>query len=160
MASFDGVGLPNTGGRDSVLSVLGMGIQWRCAADTRSRFSCNVSILTRCAPSSSRADTSAISFPRNATGRTPRNSRSARRALKASPNDHVAALRSTRSFSKNCPMPPESAGKLPRLGSHPGVENKNESVVSNISTAAALPIADAFGHQGRRAINICLGCEV
>jgi hypothetical protein len=37
-------------------------------------------------------------------------------------------------------------------GSHPGVENKKESVVRNMSTAPALPSADALADQGRRPI--------
>src|SRR5262249_27307382 len=75
---------------------------------------------------------------------------------KASPSDHIAAPSRTTSFSKNSPGVWETAGKPPRLGSHPGVENKNESVVRNISTARALPIADAFLDQGRRAIKIAM----
>ena len=59
---------------------------------------------------------------------------------KASPKDHVAALSRTTSFIRNRPTDPESAGKPPRLGSHPGVENKNESVVRNVSTAPELPL--------------------
>src|SRR5258707_611609 len=73
--------------------------------------------------------------------------------VRDSPSDHIAAPSNTRSFSRNCPGIAESAGNPPRLGSHPGVENKNESVVRNIATARALPTADAFGDQGRRAIN-------
>src|SRR5258708_1626582 len=48
------------------------------------------------------------------------------------------------------PVPP------PRLGSHPGVENKNESVVRNITTARALPTVDVFGDHGRRAIKMAM----
>src|SRR5229473_923059 len=77
-------------------------------------------------------------------------------ALKASPRDHIAPPSSTTSFNRNCPGSAESAGKPSRLGSHPGVENKNESVVRNISTAMALPMAHAFGDQARRAINIAM----
>jgi hypothetical protein len=77
-------------------------------------------------------------------------------AVKASPSDHIAAPSRTTSFIKNWPTAPERAGKPPRLGSHPGVENKNESVVRNISTATALPIAAAFRDQGRRAIKMAM----
>src|SRR5213593_2986304 len=77
-------------------------------------------------------------------------------AVMASPSDHIAAPSRTTSFIKNCPTAPESAGKPPRLGSHPGVENKNESVVRNIRTATALPIADAFADQCRRPIKIAI----
>src|SRR5258708_39926465 len=70
-----------------------------------------------------------------------------------SPSDHIAAPSNTTSLSRNCPGIAESAGNPPRLGSHPGLENKNESVVRNITTARTLPTADAFGDQGRRAIN-------
>src|SRR5260370_19947935 len=67
-----------------------------------------------------------------------------------SPSDHIAAPSNTTPLSRNCPGNAESAGKPPRLSSHPGVENKNESVVRNISTDPALPIADAFRDHGRR----------
>jgi hypothetical protein len=66
------------------------------------------------------------------------------KAAMASPNDHNAAPSRTTSLIKNSPTSPESAGKPPRLGSQPGVENKNESVVRNISTAPTLPIAHAL----------------
>src|SRR6266849_26235 len=89
-------------------------------------------------------------------GQTVWHRRPSRHSVKASPNDHNAAPSKTTSFSRNCPTAPERAGKPPRLGSHPGVENKNESVVMNISTATALPIAHAFRDQGRRAINIAM----
>ncbi len=48
------------------------------------------------------------------------------------------------SFNRNPPTAPESAGKPPRLGSHPGVENKNVKVVKNVSTATALPKAPSL----------------
>jgi hypothetical protein len=35
----------------------------------------------------------------------------------------------------------ESDGNPPRLGSHPGVENKNDSVVRNMITAPALTLS-------------------
>src|SRR6266446_6814429 len=89
-------------------------------------------------------------------GQTGWDRRPSRHEVKASPSDHIAAPSRTTSFSRNCPTAPERAGKPPRLGSHPGVENKNESVVRNISTATALPIAHAFRDQGRRAINIAI----
>jgi hypothetical protein len=73
-----------------------------------------------------------------------------------SPSDHMAAPSKTTSFSRNCPGIAESAGKPPRLGSHPGVENIKESVVRNISIARALPSADAFGDQDRRAIKMAM----
>src|SRR5260370_12633570 len=73
-----------------------------------------------------------------------------------SPSDHIAAPSNTTSLSRNCPGNAERAGKPPRLGSHPGVENKNERVVRNISTATALPIVHAFRDQGRRAISIAM----
>jgi hypothetical protein len=38
------------------------------------------------------------------------------------------------------------------LGSQPGVENKNESVVRHITIARALPVAHALRDQGRSAI--------
>src|SRR6185503_19831386 len=78
------------------------------------------------------------------------------KAAMASPSDHNAAPSGTTSLIKNSPTSPESAGKPPRLGSQPGVENKNESVVRNISTAPALPIAHAFGEQCRRAISVAM----
>src|SRR5260370_23444480 len=89
-------------------------------------------------------------------GQTVRDRRPSRHEVKASPSDHIAAPSRTTSFSRNCPTAPERAGKPPRLGSHPGVENKNESVVRNISTATALPIADAFRDHGRRAIHMAI----
>src|SRR6266852_4350984 len=89
-------------------------------------------------------------------GQTACDRRLSHHEVKASPNDHIAAPSKTTSFSRNCPTAPERAGKPPRLGSHPGVENKNESVVTNMSTATALPIAQAFRDQGRRAINIAM----
>src|SRR5215471_20187726 len=70
----------------------------------------------------------------------------------ASPSDHNAAPSRTTSFIKNCPTAPERAGNPPRRGSHPGVENKNESVVRNIRTATALPIVHALADQCRRLI--------
>src|SRR5258708_22647697 len=85
-------------------------------------------------------------------GQTVWDRRPSRHEVKASPNDHIAAPSRTTSFTRNCPTAPERAGKPPRLGSHPGVENKNESVVRNLSTAPALPIAHGFGDPGRRAI--------
>src|SRR5260370_25561669 len=63
-----------------------------------------------------------------------------------SPSDHIAAPSNTTSLSRNCPGNAERAGKPPRLGSHPGVENKNESVVRNITTARPLPIFNVFRH--------------
>jgi hypothetical protein len=74
--------------------------------------------------------------------------------IRAFPSDQIAAPSSATSLIRNCPTAPERAGNPPRLGSHPGVENKNESAVTNISAAAALPMADAFRAHGRRAINI------
>src|SRR5882762_1679936 len=73
-----------------------------------------------------------------------------------SPSDHIAAPSNTTSLSRNCPGNAERAGKPPRLGSHPGVENKNESVVRNITTARALPTVDVFGDHGRRAIKMAM----
>jgi hypothetical protein len=89
-------------------------------------------------------------------GQTVRDRTPSRHEVKASPSDHIAAPSRTTSFSRNCPTAPERAGKPPRLGSHPGVENKNESVVRNISAATELPIAQAFRDQGRRATNIAM----
>src|SRR5262244_2406051 len=68
----------------------------------------------------------------------------------------MAAPSSTTSLIKNCPTEEESAGKPPRLGSHPGAENRNESVVRNMNTAAALPTADALGNHERRAIIVAI----
>ncbi len=74
----------------------------------------------------------------------------------ASPQVQMAAPSRTTSLIKNCPTEEESAGKPPRLGSHPGAENRNERVVRNMNTAAALPTADARGNHGRRAINAAM----
>src|SRR5262249_45765626 len=77
-------------------------------------------------------------------------------AVMASPSDHNAAPSRTTSFIKNCPTAPERAGNPPRFGSHPGVENKNESVVRNIRTATALPIVHALADQCRRLIKLAI----
>jgi hypothetical protein len=77
-------------------------------------------------------------------------------AVMASPSDHNSAPSRTTSFSKNCPTAPERAGNPPRLGSQPGVENKNESVVRNIRTATVLPIVHALADQCRRQIKIAI----
>src|SRR5262249_45968043 len=68
----------------------------------------------------------------------------------------MAAPKSTASLIKNCPTEAESAGNPPRLGSQPGAENRNERVVRNMKTAAALPTADAVGDHGRRAISTAM----
>src|SRR5438093_10440951 len=73
-------------------------------------------------------------------------------AFSASPSDHTAAPSSTTSFSRNCPGTTDRAGKPPRLGSHPGVENRKLSVVRNIITAIALPTAATRADSGRTAI--------
>lgn len=78
------------------------------------------------------------------------------RLAQASPNDHIAAPSNTTSLIKNCPTDAESAGNPPRVGSHPGVENRKESVVRNISIAAALPKADALADQCRSPIRIAV----
>src|SRR5260370_13696483 len=70
--------------------------------------------------------------------------RPSRHSVKASPNDHIAAPSKTTSFSRNCPTAPERAGKPPTLGSPPGVENKNQSVVRNITTPTPLPFHHTF----------------
>src|SRR5712671_6477144 len=76
--------------------------------------------------------------------------------VQASPNDHIAAPSNTTSFNRNCPGRAESEGNPPRLGSHPGVESKKESVVRNMSTAPPLPSADALVDQCRRPIKIAI----
>src|ERR1700761_1574307 len=72
------------------------------------------------------------------------------------PSDHIAAPSNTTSLSRNWAGNAERAGKPPRLGSQPGVENKNESVVRNITTAKALPTVDVLGDHGRRAIKMAM----
>ena len=47
----------------------------------------------------------------------------------------------------------ESAGKPPRLGSHPGVVNRKVSVVRNVPTASPLPMAEPSGQTGRSAMS-------
>src|ERR1700745_1838172 len=59
--------------------------------------------------------------------------------VQASPNDHMAAPSKTTSFKRNCPGRAESEGNPPRLGSHPGVENKKESVLRNMRTPTPIP---------------------
>src|SRR5258708_39418888 len=73
--------------------------------------------------------------------------------VRDSPSDHIAAPSNTRSFSRNCPGRAESAGNPPRLGSHPGVENKNVRVVRNIPVARAPPAAQSHADTGREAIS-------
>jgi hypothetical protein len=104
--------------------------------------------------------------PNNASGRAsyrrslslpePHAGRSTRLLVHASPNDQSAAPSNTTSFNRNCPGSAESDGNPPRLGSHPGVENKNDSVVRNMITAPALPSADAFADQCRSPIKIAI----
>src|SRR5437667_10752624 len=72
-----------------------------------------------------------------------------RMAFSASPSDHTAAPSSTTSFSRNCPGTTDRLGKPPRLGSHPGVENRKLSVVRNIITAMPLPRAATRAETGR-----------
>lgn len=60
----------------------------------------------------------------------------------------MATPSSTTSLIKNCPSEEESLGKPPRLGSHPGAENRN--------AAAALPTADTLGNHERRAIDAAM----
>jgi hypothetical protein len=43
----------------------------------------------------------------------------------------------------------ESAGKPPKLFSHPGVVTRKLSVVRNIATASPLPTAEPIGQTGR-----------
>jgi len=57
---------------------------------------------------------------------------------------------------RNSPTSRDSARKPPSVGSYPGVENKNDKVVRNMSTAPALPMAVAMGDQCRRAINVAM----
>src|SRR5436309_6968429 len=75
-----------------------------------------------------------------------------RMAFSAAPSDQTAAPSSTTSFSRNCPGTTDSAGKPPRLGSQPGVENRKLSVVRNIITAIALPAAATLADRGLAAI--------
>src|SRR5258708_19524104 len=63
-----------------------------------------------------------------------------------SPSDHIAAPSNTTSLSRNCPGNAEREGKPPTLGSHPAVENKNHSVVINITTATPLPPVAVLRH--------------
>src|SRR5438034_11845225 len=70
-------------------------------------------------------------------------------ALSASFSDHTAAPSRTTSFRRNCPGRTDRAGKPPRLGAHPGVENRKLSVVRNIITAIALPTAATRADSGR-----------
>src|SRR5260370_7670048 len=56
-----------------------------------------------------------------------------------SPSDHIAAPSNTTSLSRNCPGNAEREGKPPRLGSHPGAANKNDSRVRHITTPRPLP---------------------
>src|SRR5260370_23653284 len=90
-------------------------------------------------------------------GHTVGDRRPSRHEVNAAPSDHIAAPSRTTSFSRNCPTAPERAGKPPRLGSHPGVESKNESEVSNIRTPTTLPIAHAFRDPGQKAHSIAMG---
>src|SRR5260370_9725651 len=70
-----------------------------------------------------------------------------------SPSDHIAAPSNTTSLRRNCQGIAESAGNPPKLGSHPGCENINESVVRNITTARTLPTADPSDTQRRERMN-------
>src|SRR5215467_9127463 len=76
-------------------------------------------------------------------------------AFSESPRIQTDVPKSTMSLSRNCPGIADNAGK-PRVGSHPGVEKRNERVVANIPIARMLPIADAFANAGRRAINVAV----
>src|SRR5215217_609319 len=73
-------------------------------------------------------------------------------SVNESPRVNRAAPSNTMSFSRN-PPEPESAGKPPRLFSHPGKENRKVSVAKNVHTASTLPMADSFAERGRIAIN-------
>src|SRR5436190_20768304 len=73
-------------------------------------------------------------------------------ALSASFSDHPAAPGRTTSFGRNCPGRTDRLGKPPRLGSHPGVENRKLSVVRNIITAMPLPRAATRAETGRNPI--------
>src|ERR687892_485703 len=68
---------------------------------------------------------------------------------------HTDAPKSTISLSRNWPGIADKAGK-PRLGSHPGVEKRKESVVAKSPIARTLPMADALGDTDCRAISIAV----
>src|SRR6516162_5722074 len=76
-------------------------------------------------------------------------------AFSESPRIQTDAPNSTISLSRNWPGNADMAGK-PRLGSHPGVEKRNETVVAKSPIARTPPIADALGNAGRRAINVAV----
>jgi hypothetical protein len=62
---------------------------------------------------------------------------------------------------RNCPGIAESAGKPPALGSQtPGVVTRKLSVVRNISTAKALPRAEARAENGRAAMSSAMARRV
>src|SRR5260370_37347211 len=86
-------------------------------------------------------------------GQTVWDRRPSRHEVKASPSDHIAAPSRTTSFSRNCPTAPERAGKPPRLGSHPGEENKNERVVMNTIPPIALQHSPSSLDQSHTQIN-------
>src|SRR5260370_37542860 len=71
-----------------------------------------------------------------------------------SPSDHMAAPSNTRSFSRNCPGIAESAGKPPRLGSHPGSDNNHQNLVRNNTTVSALPTVAVFDDHIRTAMQM------
>src|SRR6516162_6600702 len=75
-------------------------------------------------------------------------------ACHASPSDQSEIPSRARSLMRNCPGSADRAGKPPRLGSQtPGVVTRKLRVVRNITTARALPRAEARGENGRRAMS-------
>src|SRR5918996_3182674 len=74
-------------------------------------------------------------------------------AFSASPNDQTDAPSSTASFRMNWPGATERAGKPPREGSQPGVENRKVSVTTKVAIAIRLPATQAIADQGRTAIS-------
>src|SRR5262249_5296633 len=74
-------------------------------------------------------------------------------ASSPSPAVYRAAPSRSTSLIKNCPTGPDSTGKPPRLGSHPGVVIRNVSGVRNIPAASPLPVADPSSHTGRVAMS-------
>ena len=73
----------------------------------------------------------------------------------------MAAPKSTRSLSKNCPGNTDTAGKPPKEASHtPGVESTKLNVVRNIPTASALLRAATHAENGRAAMSPAMASTV